>query len=123
MRTNKIVILNLLLLAGLMAGMTSCSKNKSGVSRATGWKMDGREGRFNYNSKFKQQETPIGMVAVDGGTSTMSSELADPMHNWNNTPTQQHVQSFFMDETEVTNVMHTEYLNYMKQVFPPSEEN
>lgn len=123
MRTNKIVILNLLLLAGLMAGMTSCSKNKSGVSRATGWKMDGREGRFNYNSKFKQQETPIGMVAVEGGTFTMGRVQDDPMHDWNNSPTQQHVQSFFMDETEVTNVMYTEYLHYMKKVFPPTEEN
>jgi hypothetical protein len=28
----------------------------------------------------------------------------DVMHDWNNTPTQQHVQSFYMDETEVTNL-------------------
>jgi len=81
MRTNKIVILNLLLLAGLAAGMTSCSKNKSGVSKATGWKMDGREGRFSYNSKFKKQETPIGMVAVEGGTFTMGKVQDDPMHD------------------------------------------
>lgn len=123
MRTNKIVILNLLLLAGLAVGTTSCSKNKSGVSRATGYKMDGREGRFNYNSKFAQQETPIGMVAIEGGTFTMGRVQDDPMHDWNNSPTQQHVQSFFMDETEVTNVMYTEYLHYMKKVFPPTEEN
>ncbi len=123
MRTNKIVFLNLLLLTGLAVGMTGCSKNKSGVSRATGWKMDGREGRFNYNSKFTEQETPIGMVAVEGGTFTMGRVQDDPMHDWNNSPTQQHVQSFFMDETEVTNVMYTEYLHYMKKVFPPTEEN
>lgn len=123
MRTNKIVILNLLLLAGLMAGMTGCSKNKSGVSRATGWKMDGREGRFSYNSKFKQQETPIGMVAIEGGTFTMGRVQDDPMHDWNNAPNQQHVQSFFMDETEVTNMMYAEYLYYIKKVFPPTEDN
>lgn len=123
MRTNKIVILNLLLLAGLMAGMTSCSKNKSGVSKATGWKMDGREGRFSYNSKFKKQDTPIGMVAVEGGTFTMGKVQDDPMHDWNNTPNQQHVQSFFMDETEVTNMMYAEYLFYIKKVFPPTQEN
>ena len=28
------------------------------------------------------------------------------MHDWNNTPTQQYVRSFFMDETEVTNAMY-----------------
>ncbi len=124
MKTNKILILNLLVLAGLAVGLTSCSKgNKSGVSKATGWKIDGKDGRFNYNSKFKKQETPIGMVAIDGGTFTMGKVGDDPIHDWNNTPTQQHVQSFFMDETEVTNMMYAEYLYYIKKVFPPSEEN
>src|SRR5690606_7593180 len=41
--------------------------------------------------------------------------------DWNNTPTQQHVQSFYMDETEVTNLMYLEYLDYLKNVYPPSE--
>ena len=47
----------------------------------------------------------------------------DPMHDWNNSPIQQHVQSFYMDETEVTNLMYAEYLDWLKQVFPPSNEN
>jgi formylglycine-generating enzyme required for sulfatase activity len=38
----------------------------------------------------------------------------DVMHDWNNTPTQQHVQSFYMDETEVTNFMYLEYLDWLK---------
>jgi gliding motility-associated lipoprotein GldJ len=45
------------------------------------------------------------------------------MHDWNNSPNQQHVQSFYMDETEVTNLMYLEYLDWLKNVFPPSEEN
>lgn len=47
----------------------------------------------------------------------------DVMHDWNNTPSQQHVQSFYMDETEVTNIMYMEYLDWLKRVFPPTEEN
>ena len=43
------------------------------------------------------------------------------MHDWNNTPTQQHVQSFYMDETEVTNKMYMEYLDYLKSVYPPDD--
>ena len=39
------------------------------------------------------------------------------MHDWNNTPTQQNVQSFYMDETEVTNLMYLEYLDWLKRVF------
>jgi gliding motility-associated lipoprotein GldJ len=42
------------------------------------------------------------------------------MHDWNNSPNQQHVQSFYMDETEVTNIMYLEYLDWIKRVYPPS---
>jgi gliding motility-associated lipoprotein GldJ len=52
---------------------------------------------------------------------TMGKVQDDVMHDWNNTPTQQHVQSFYMDETEVTNFMYLEYLDWLKNVFPPSE--
>jgi gliding motility-associated lipoprotein GldJ len=62
-------------------------------------------------------------VFVEGGTFTMGKVQDDVMHDWNNTPTQQHVQSFYMDETEVTNLMYLEYLNWLKKVFPPTEEN
>ena len=53
----------------------------------------------------------------------MGKVADDPMHDWNNTPTQQHVMSFYMDETEVTNLMYMEYLDWTKRVFPPEEEN
>jgi len=45
----------------------------------------------------------------------------DPLGDWNNTPTQQHVQSFYMDETEVTNLMYLEYLDWLKHTFSPEE--
>jgi gliding motility-associated lipoprotein GldJ len=47
----------------------------------------------------------------------------DPMHDWNNSPNQQHVQSFYMDETEVTNYMYLQYLDWIKEVFPPENDN
>jgi gliding motility-associated lipoprotein GldJ len=47
----------------------------------------------------------------------------DVMHDWNNTPNQQHVQSFYMDETEVTNKMYLEYLDWIKRVFPIKNPN
>ncbi|MGB1451589.1 MAG: gliding motility lipoprotein GldJ, partial [Marinirhabdus sp.] len=47
----------------------------------------------------------------------------DPMHDWNNSPTQQHVQSFYIDETEVTNLMYLQYLDWLKQVYPIENEN
>ncbi len=125
MKLKNIMTLKLLLALSVAIGFTSCSKSSGtkGGSRATGWKINDKNGGFQHNSKFKKQETPPGMVPVEGGTFTMGKVQDDPMHDWNNSPNQQHVQSFFMDETEVTNLMYTEYLFWLKTVFPPEDEN
>ena len=95
----------------------------SNTSRATGWQINAKEGGFQYNTKFKEQETAPGLVFVEGGTFTMGRVQDDVMHDWNNTPNQQHIQSFYMDETEVTNIMYMEYLDWIKKVYPPEDEN
>lgn len=101
-----------------------CNKTRDykNSSRATGWKMNAKEGGFQYDPKAKEQETGPGLIFVEGGTFTMGRVQDDPMHDWNNSPNQQHVQSFYMDETEVTNLMYLEYLDWLKKVFPPSDE-
>lgn len=117
--------LKVLVVLALALGFTGCSKKGStkGGSTATGWKINDKKGGFQFNDKFKQQETPPGMISIEGGTFTMGKVQDDVMHDWNNSPNQQHVQSFFMDETEVTNKMYSEYLFWVKTVFPPTEEN
>lgn len=109
----------------IIVGFTSCSKKgkSTGVSKATGWKINDKKGGFQYASKFKKQEAAPGLVMVEGGTFTMGKVQDDVMHDWNNTPNQQHVMSFYMDETEVTNMMYMEYLNFLKTVFPPDQDN
>ncbi|WP_459211008.1 gliding motility lipoprotein GldJ [Aquimarina rhabdastrellae] len=104
--------------------LVSCnnSRNYSESSRATGWKFNAKEGGFQVNTNYREQETGPGLVFIEGGTFTMGRVQDDVMHDWNNTPTQQHVQSFYMDETEVTNLMYLEYLDWIKQVFPPAEQ-
>jgi len=100
----------------------SCYKNDYGKnSRATGWEYNSKEGGFQVNTNYKEQETGPGLVFIEGGTFTMGRVQDDVMHDWNNTPTQQHVQSFYMDETEVTNIMYLEYLDWLKGVYPPTE--
>ncbi|MBT3872193.1 MAG: gliding motility lipoprotein GldJ [Flavobacteriaceae bacterium] len=105
--------------------LVSCNKsrNYNDSSRATGWKMNAKEGGFQYSPDKKEQETGPGLVFVEGGTFTMGRVQDDPMHDWNNSPNKQHVQSFYMDETEVTNLMYSEYLDWLKKLFPPTEEN
>lgn len=124
MKVNGIKAVRLLLALTIAVGVASCGKsNKSGSSRATGWKINDSKGGFQYASKFKKQATGPGLVFVEGGTFTMGKVADDVMHDWNNTPNQQHVQSFYMDETEVTNLMYMEYLDWLKRVFPPDQEN
>ena len=120
---NKVAVKAFFAIA-LSAGLLSCnnSRNYDDNSRATGWDINDNEGGFNYNSDFEEQEAGPGLVFVEGGTFTMGRVQDDVMHDWNNSPTQQHVQSFYMDETEVTNLMYLEYLDYLKRVYPPSEE-
>ncbi len=117
--------LKLLLALTVTIGFTSCSKKGStkGGSSATGWQINDKKGGFQYNTKFKKQETPPGMTSIEGGAFTMGKVEDDVMHDWNNSPTKQHVQSFFMDETEVTNMMYAEYLFWVKSVYPPTEDN
>ncbi len=125
MNMIKNLALKALLLVAVAAFITSCNKTRDykNSSRATGWKMNSKDGGFQYNPKAKEQETGPGLVFVEGGTFTMGRVQDDPMHDWNNAPNQQHVQSFYMDETEVTNLMYLEYLDWLKRVFPPEQEN
>ena len=122
---KKLKLFSLIALSSAFV-LTSCGGSASGggtksfVSK-TGWKPNESRGWF-FAGKMQKQKGWPGMVYVEGGTFTMGLVKDDVMHDWNNTPTQQHVQSFYMDETEVTNLMYLEYLDYLKKVYPPSEE-
>lgn len=99
--------------------IVSCnnSRDYDGVSRGTGWDVDEK-----YKTDYDGQITGPGLVFIEGGSFTMGRVQDDVMHDWNNSPNQQHVQSFYMDETEVTNLMYLEYLDYLKNVYPPTEQ-
>ncbi len=121
---RKKVIFRTLLILAFATATTGCKKSSSSknISRATGWQINSRQGGFQYNTNFREQEASPGLVFIEGGTYTKGRVQDDVMHDWNNSPTQQHVQSFYMDETEVTNKMYLEYLDWIKRVYPPSEE-
>ena len=121
---NKLALkLFILLISTTLLVSCNKSRNYNDSSRATGWKVNAKEGGFQYSPDKKEQETGPGLVFVEGGTFTMGRVQDDPMHDWNNSPNKQHVQSFYMDETEVTNLMYSEYLDWLKKLFPPTEEN
>ena len=101
--------------------LISCGGNNT--SRGTGWDINSKKGGFQYNVDFDEQETGPGLVFVEGGTFTKGQVQDDVMHDWNNTPNKQHVMSFYIDQTEVTNLMYLEYLNWLETVYPPIEDN
>ncbi len=103
----------------LLAGLHACS-NKN-VSRATGMPINDPRGGFQYNTHFQDQGFAPGLVFVEGGTFTMGDRGDDIMHEWNSMPREMHIQSFYMDETEVTNMMYLEYLDWLKRVFPQDD--
>ncbi|WP_281238760.1 gliding motility lipoprotein GldJ [Flavobacterium praedii] len=125
MKVNQTIPLKVMLLLALMLGFASCSKKSKtdSASRGTGWNVSSSKGGFTKGSAHKTQETGPGLVFVEGGTFTKGLVQDDVMHDWNNIPNQQHVMSFYMDETEVTNLMYLEYLEWLKKVYPPTEAN
>ena len=65
--------LKTLCLLGLVFAVVSCNNTRDykSSSRATGWRMNAKQGGFQYNPAAKEQETAPGLVFIEGGTFTM----------------------------------------------------
>lgn len=111
---------NLPLLALALSGsvlLGSCAKERSG---ATGWAYnDPSNGGFE-KAPFVEQETGPGLVLVEGGTFTMGRVEDDLNYDWNNIPRRVTVSSFYLDETEVTNIFWLEYLHWLQRIYGDS---
>lgn len=92
----------------------ACQKE---TSRTTGWAYnDPRNGGFE-RIPYIEQETGPGLVLIEGGTFTMGRTEQEVNYNWDNTPRRVTVSSFYMDETEVTNIDYREFLYWNVRVF------
>jgi sulfatase modifying factor 1 len=104
--------------AATIALLVSCKSKET--SRTTGWKYnDPKNGGFEV-ADFQDQATGPGLVFIEGGTFTMGRISDDPMYEWNNIPRRVTIPSFYMDETEVSNLDYTEYLYWLSRVFGTS---
>lgn len=108
-------------LAVVSAGLflTSCSEESS---RSTGLVYNSSEYGGYENVDFVEQETPPGMVFVEGGSFVMGRVEKDLNYEWNNIPRKVSTSSFYIDETEVTNQFYTEYLYWLKKVYGNEEQ-
>jgi sulfatase modifying factor 1 len=119
----KLKYIMFLALAALMAGCGLFGKGKnSDTSHSTGWKFDDpNNGGFQSDDNYSQETGP-GLVFIQGGTFSMGRVEQDVMYNWNNVPKRVTIASFYMDETEVSNLDYREYLHWLRRVYPGNPE-
>ncbi|MBB3187999.1 SUMF1/EgtB/PvdO family nonheme iron enzyme [Microbacter margulisiae] len=121
---NKLVTF---VLTGLITTMISCkSSSTSGkipttYSNTTGWAYNSKNGGLRINNGYREK-TPPNMVLIQGGTFTMgrnSEQLAQTANSFQRRVT---VNSFYMDQYDITNANWLEYLDWTKAVFHNSPE-
>jgi len=111
---NKVVAK---ILFASMSAMVVFSCAKKQTSNTTGWAYnDKKTGGFQVVEGYVQ-DTPPNMVFIEGGTFTMGRVGEDILYDWNNVPRRVTVSSFYMDETEISNLDWREYVHWMRTVF------
>ena len=97
--------------------LVSCFKSNKQVSNTTGWSYnDPSNGGFNVVESAEQITGP-GLVPIEGGSFTMGATVENVYHEWNNTPRQVTVSSFYMDQSEVSNLDYLEYIHWLTRVY------
>ncbi|HPD95216.1 MAG: SUMF1/EgtB/PvdO family nonheme iron enzyme [Bacteroidales bacterium] len=104
-----------------IAGLSSCGMLGGGggsdTSSKTGWRYNTPDnGGFEVVTDWRPEAGP-GLVFIEGGTFIMGRVEPDLMYDWNATPRRVTVTSFYMDETEVSNVDWREYIFWLKRVY------
>lgn len=107
-------------LAGLVAVMSLSSCTQKGRSATTGWVYNDQKWGGFEKHEYKGQATGPNLVFIEGGTFTMGQTEEDVMFEYRNLARRVTVHSFYMDETEITNVEWREYLWWLKRVFGES---
>lgn len=120
-----ILIMLLLVFTGCNSSKTKkspLSKTGGQPSRTTGWQANDMEVFGFTDPAYIEQQTGPGLVLVQGGTFTMGRIDEDVMRDWDNTPRRVTIASFYMDETEVTNLDYRQYLAWLRYVYPGNSE-
>ena len=121
MKTSK--TLSKIFILALVIFVSSCSNKHKNISKTTGWKINTKEnGGFEAELNY-EQETPSGMVFIEGGSFVMGQTGEDALMEYNATPRKVSVASFYMDETEITNLQYREYIYWLKRIYAADEDS
>jgi sulfatase modifying factor 1 len=111
MKSNKLILTGAVLAGSLFLG--ACSQKSS----KTGWNYnDPKNGGFEV-VKYKEQQTGPGLVLIQGGTFVMGATEQNIAHDYDNISRRVTVASFYMDESEVSNIDWLEYTYWLSRVF------
>ena len=106
-----------MLCVGTATIFPACSSKTKGVSDKTGWNYnDPRLGGFDVTN-YPGQQTGPGLVPIEGGRFTMGQTEEDLTYERNNIPRNVTVSSFYMDETEVSNLHYREYIYWLQRAY------
>lgn len=117
MRKNTIKLLLAIIPVSFMLFSCTQATTNTQVSRTTGWNYnDPENGGFNV-VEYTNHIIGPGLITIEGGTFTMGSTVESVLNEWNNIPRQVTVSSFYMDQTEVSNLDYLEYIHWLNRVY------
>ncbi len=93
----------------------SCNR-KNERSTSTGWDYNSAEWGGFVKAGNEAQTIGPNLVPIEGGTFIMGQVEEDVLQDYNNLPKRVSVNSFFMDETEVSNLHYREYVFWVDRV-------
>ncbi len=112
--SRSTILLSLLIITFLFS---ACNMFQRDTSNTTGWTYNDPETGGFAVSPYQVQEKGPGLVFIEGGSFVMGRTDQDVMFDWNNIPRRVTVSSFYMDETEITNLDYLEYLYWTSRIF------
>lgn len=103
-----------LCLLGLL--VVSCGR-KTERSATTNWKYNDQKWGGFEKVDYEGQATGPNLVPIEGGTFTMGLTDQDVTYEWNNVARRVTVSSFYIDETEISNIDYRHYLYWTNNTF------
>lgn len=97
--------------------LVSCTSSNHQSSRTTGWNYNDDENGGFYITDITRPTIGPGLVPIEGGMFTMGATLGGSQIEWNNVPKNVTITSFYMDQTEVSNLDYLEYINWLTRVY------
>ena len=113
-RKTNFLTLTTILSAAIILFPSCSNKNKSST---TGFGYNSRKWGGFENIKYKGQETGPGLVLIPGGAFVMGSSEQDVALDYNNVERKVTVNSFYMDEAEISNKQYGEYVYWLQRIF------